>query len=382
MQSYNFPAPQKHTPAEILKKQRQAVLGELLIRTLLDTMPIWVLLLNRDRQLVMANQSMFKALNYNCDDSLVGLRPGEVLGCIYAEENPGGCGASEHCRTCGAITAFLIGQKDGVGEKECRMTVKVNNRLKSLDLCVHSAMFEIDEFIFHAFYLSDISHEKRRRILERIFFHDLLNTAGGLKGLTELLKMEVTGEQRELAETVYDVASRMINEIETQKNLLAAENGELKLDPIRIETYIIGKGIINRFSKQNLAEAKTIRLSDDYVNVDLVTDPWLLERVLSNLIKNAIEASEAGQKITLGCRTDKSGVSFSVHNEGVMDHEVQLQVFQRSFTTKGPGRGLGAYSVKLLTETYLNGAVFLDSSEEKGTTFTVTYPRDLTVSKS
>jgi signal transduction histidine kinase len=55
-----------------------------------------------------------------------------------------------------------------------------------------------------------------------------------------------------------------------------------------------------------------------------------------------------------------------------MPREVQLQLFKRSFTTKGTGRGLGTYSMKLLTERYLKGRIAFTSSETDGTTFTVT----------
>ncbi len=69
-------------------------------------------------------------------------------------------------------------------------------------------------------------------------------------------------------------------------------------------------------------------------------------------------------------------VDFWVHNDGVMPRDVQLQVFQRSFSTKGPGRGLGTYSIKLLTERYLHGRASFTSTPETGTTFSVTYPRN------
>lgn len=65
---------------------------------------------------------------------------------------------------------------------------------------------------------------------------------------------------------------------------------------------------------------------------------------------------------------------FWVHNPTVMPRKVQLQVFQRSFSTKGKGRGLGTYSVKFLSERYLQGQVFFASTPETGTTFTVHYP--------
>ena len=52
-----------------------------------------------------------------------------------------------------------------------------------------------------------------------------------------------------------------------------------------------------------------------------------------------------------------------------MPRSAQLQIFQRSFSSKGDGRGLGTYSVKLLTERYLGGSVAFDSTLEQGTTF-------------
>jgi signal transduction histidine kinase len=51
---------------------------------------------------------------------------------------------------------------------------------------------------------------------------------------------------------------------------------------------------------------------------------------------------------------------------------IQLQIFQRFFSTKGPGRGLGTYSMKLFGERYLKGKVDFSSQAPQGTTFTVT----------
>jgi signal transduction histidine kinase len=57
-----------------------------------------------------------------------------------------------------------------------------------------------------------------------------------------------------------------------------------------------------------------------------------------------------------------------------MPKEVQMQIFQRSFSTKGKGRGIGTYSIKLLTETYLGGKVSFRSEERHGTTFRIDLP--------
>ncbi len=65
-----------------------------------------------------------------------------------------------------------------------------------------------------------------------------------------------------------------------------------------------------------------------------------------------------------------------MNNPGEMPRQVQLQVFQRSFTTKGRGRGLGTYSMRLLTERYLGGRVSFASSPTEGVTFRAVYPKE------
>ena len=95
------------------------------------------------------------------------------------------------------------------------------------------------------------------------------------------------------------------------------------------------------------------------------------------MLKNALEACRSGQSVLAGCREVGGCVQFWVHNPSFIPREVQLQLFQRSFSTKGTGRGLGTYSMKLLSERYLKGQVFFTSTPEAGTTFTAAYPLEL-----
>ena len=92
------------------------------------------------------------------------------------------------------------------------------------------------------------------------------------------------------------------------------------------------------------------------------------------MIKNALESSNEGDKVTAGSRIKENEIEFYIHNNGFMPDEIQLQIFQRSFSTKGAGRGLGTYSMKLLSEKYLQGKVLFESSEGNGTTFFVRFP--------
>jgi signal transduction histidine kinase len=131
-----------------------------------------------------------------------------------------------------------------------------------------------------------------------------------------------------------------------------------------------------RTTCKNLKEAAKIKLVIDNGAVDtiFITDETLITRALVNLTKNALEASSPGQTVTLGCDAHGQSISLWCHNGGYIPRPIQLQIFHRSFSTKDKGRGLGTYSVKLLTERYLHGTVTFVSTEKSGTTFTITVP--------
>ncbi len=58
-------------------------------------------------------------------------------------------------------------------------------------------------------------------------------------------------------------------------------------------------------------------------------------------------------------------------NAGVIPSDVQMQIFQRSFSTKGKGRGIGTYSIRLLTENYLKGKASFVSNNTDDTIFSI-----------
>jgi len=92
------------------------------------------------------------------------------------------------------------------------------------------------------------------------------------------------------------------------------------------------------------------------------------------MLRNALEAAPPGGAVSLGFSQDGSSCRFWVHNPGAMPREVRPRVFRRYFSTKGRDRGLGTYSMKLLTEEYLRGEVSFTTEEQAGTCFTVTLP--------
>jgi signal transduction histidine kinase len=137
--------------------------------------------------------------------------------------------------------------------------------------------------------------------------------------------------------------------------------------------------VVAAYQNPAAAQERKITIDPGSCEVVLTTDPSLLWRVLSNMIKNALEAISTSQMVTVGCTMTANTVEFTVHNPTYMPREAQLQVFQRSFSTKGNGRGLGTYGMRMLSERYLQGEVSFTSTKEEGTTFTACYPLKLKV---
>ena len=361
-------------------RQQRAVLMEVpLLKFFMDAIPVMIMILNLNRQIVLANRHVLDSMDVDDDDLLIGQRPGEARHCIHSQASPEGCGTSEYCGTCGVGKVLADCECQGQSNRECHTTVLDQGREESLDMRIWATRFSIQEVEFFLFVSIDIGNEKRRRALERIFFHDVLNTAGGLKGFAELLKLEAKGNLADLAGIVYDASDNLVTEIQMQKELMAAEHNELVVHPRPIGAREFLETVIKRMEHNEVARDRSIRLIGCQEEIAFVNDPFLLGRVIVNLLKNALEASEPGDTVTLGCRELGEYIDFWVHEPAVMPRDVQLQVFKRSFSTKGPGRGLGTYSVKLLSERYLKGRVTFDSSPENGTTFRLRYPRQLEV---
>ncbi|MBF0544662.1 MAG: sensor histidine kinase [Candidatus Riflebacteria bacterium] len=152
------------------------------------------------------------------------------------------------------------------------------------------------------------------------------------------------------------------------------ENRELHIELTTLLAHEILKGIVEVYKNHQVAKGKEVQISKNSEELSFVSDRALLNRILGNLTKNALEAIKPGQTVTLGCRKEGEKVAFWCQNPGVMPKETQLQMFLRSFSTKGFGRGVGTYSVKLLSEKYLDGKVSFVSKEETGTVFTVLLP--------
>lgn len=369
-------APAARAGEEELAAQVARVTGSGVVGGVLGSVGGMIAVLNGQRQVLAVNHRLLEELGVGDPGGLLGLRPGEILGCVHAPRAPSGCGTGRMCASCGAAIAIVaaLGQQ-GPAERDCALTLEHGGRLLELVLRVRAAPLPVEGERFLLLFLQDTTAAARRASLERVFFHDVKNTLTGLLGMAELLALASTGEAAELANDVRDCAVRVAREVEVQR-LLAGGVGHLALRPAEVGFAPLAEGLRRAFASHPAAARRGLRLRAPTPSRTVLTDRLLVERVLENMLLNAFEATPEGGEVELGAREEGEGLAFEVWNAGALPEEARRRVFQRHFSTKaGPGRGFGTYSMKLFGETWLGGQVRFRSSAEEGTTFALVLPR-------
>jgi K+-sensing histidine kinase KdpD len=373
MEDITFFAPALRSSIEDILKESEIIASQKLFSEIFGSMAGISAILNANRQIVFANNDFLKLLGVNSIENVLGKRPGEVVSCINSAIELAGCGTSQACRYCGAVNAIMESQKtNSKTTKETRISSEIEGKKISWDLNVTSTPITMANMTFYVLSLQDISHEKKLMALERVFFHDLLNTAGGLNGLLTILKMGADPEEaKELIAKSEGASQAIIEEIILYRQLRSAENGDIQVRIERVNSVEFLTSTINRISYHEVGKGKHIVMDEDTDNTDFQTDRILLQSVIINLLLNALEASPVDGIVKIGVKFNGEKILYTVRNSGVMTHEVQMQIFQRSFSTKGRNRGIGTYSIRLMTENYLKGKVSFVSTEEDGTIFCV-----------
>jgi signal transduction histidine kinase len=335
-----------------------------------------VAVLNEHRQIIALNQPMLDALGETNAEPLLGMRPGEAVGCRYADEMEAGCGTSEYCMTCGAAIAIVasLGENRAV-QRNCAISVQRNGRPEELFFRAHAAPMPIEGQTFILLMLNDISEYQRMAAMQRVFFHDVNNTITGLLQAGELLIQTAKGGNGNLSSAIVNLTRRLHREIDLQRRLSqqTACFQEIQAELVSVE-WIIGE--LERWIEFHPSHRdQVLQVQNGAPGLLLQTDPVLLLRVLGNMLVNAFEATASCRTIRLNVTAFSGQVKFGVWNADVISPAVAIRIFQRNYSTKNePGRGLGTYTMKLISEQLLGGRVYFESSAMDGTTFFLTLP--------
>jgi PAS domain S-box-containing protein len=203
--------------------------------------------------------------------------------------------------------------------------------------------------------------------------HDIRNPLQAITGDVYLAKTELATipegeEKKNIQESLAEIEKNVdyINKIVADLQDFARP-----LKPNDEETDL--KLVINDLlSKNGLPE--NIKVSVKVETEKIVADSTFINRILYNLVNNAVQAMPKGGKLTIRTYKEANDTVISVKDTGVgIPEAVKGKLFTPMFTTKAKGQGFGLAVIKRMAEA-LGGNVSFESQEGKGTTFIVRLP--------
>ncbi len=189
-------------------------------------------------------------------------------------------------------------------------------------------------------------------------------------------ELELYGNEIGKDASIADDARLIRSEVERCSEILRQMSGRGG-EPIGEFPTSIGLKEICTQVKNGLASGKA-RLIDIQVAKDASTvlPASATRQALLALVKNALESSANGQRVTLAARCASGRISFTVQDAGSgMAPETLRRISEPFFTTKGTGRGLGlgTFLVRLFAER-MKGSLMLESEAGAGTTAILELP--------
>ncbi len=271
--------------------------------------------------------------------------------------------------------ALALGSLDFQEQQKLRDgALELNRELNNLTRQLHQANAELREL-----------NELKNRFIG-MAAHDLRKPVGVIMTYSEFLLDEagdrLDDEQRGFLRTSLAAAAGMKRLIDNFLDVSVIESGHLRLERSRTAVAEILAGVLPLV--RLVAARKKVELfteaGDD--GHPLAVDVAKLQQVLVNLAGNAIEHSQAGQRVWLAARREETGLVFSVRDEGPgiapEDQKRLFAPFVRAGTRKTAGErsvGLGLAIARLVVEAH-GGHIWVESKPDHGSTFFVTLPTE------
>ncbi|MGF1447972.1 MAG: sensor histidine kinase [Opitutales bacterium] len=349
----------------------QFLLGHPAVQQAVGENVVAALILDEALNVVAANHTLLSERGLPHLDELVSVQPGDLLGCRHADVPNHACGTSEHCAQCEVRDAVRRAFEQGAGRAVSLHEALDPKQDAPRKVTAHAFVEGGRRYVVMV--VQDLSAEVHREEMLHTFLHDLNNVVGSLRNLEQLSDL-YRHDPTALCRFVKRQALVLEEEIAAQQVIsqMADDSLEVRLQTVRLTR--LAETAIETVSAYPQAAKKSFILAPTLVDVLTRSDPVLVRRILINLLKNAVEASDRQAHIRL--RLDYAGdwVEASVHNPEPIPPEQQTGIFKRSQSNKGPARGLGCWSAKLLSESYLDGVLSFSSSVDAGTTFTLRLP--------
>ena len=344
--------------------------------TILNSFDEAVVVLNRERTVLLANGRLLQSFGREgVSENVAGLALTEVVG-----EEP-----ADACRS-------ALAQMDSTGEPVDYSHNDYCYRVQSFPVTGPDGRVITDEngqvyatvTVFRDV-TRDREIERMREDFISMLTHDLKNPLGIIQGSSTLLidgKLgQINEKQNKLLGNIVKSCSTMDRLIQDFLTLSRLEAGELKMNLAGLNINSTLKSILQMFNPRIKEKDLSLTFKTDYDNVQVSADSVQLERVITNLVDNAVKYNKQGGRIEVSCGKDESTdmvrVDVADTGKGIAEADLPyvFEKFRRASEdqyTKGSGLGL-AIARQLICA--MGGEIWVTSTPGEGSCFSFRLPK-------
>jgi signal transduction histidine kinase len=205
--------------------------------------------------------------------------------------------------------------------------------------------------------------------------HEIKNPLTPMKLCIQYLQKAIDTDAPNTKELSQKVATTLVEQIDQLAKIAGDFSQFANINNVQLSTFNVNEVLDSVIALYKHTNGVTINYLNSTTECFITADKLQLNRVFTNLIKNAIEAVEdKTAQITIKQFTINHEVIVSITDNGNgIDADMQDNIFTPNFTTKTSGTGLGLAICKGIVEN-ANGTISFITHAETGTTFTVRLP--------
>ena len=259
-----------------------------------------------------------------------------------------------------------------LNQKNEKIVIEANSREINSLIKAYNAM--VDKLEESATMLAQSEREQAWREMAKQVAHEIKNPLTPMRLTVQSFQRKFDGNDPNLKQKLDDYSKTLIQQIDTMSSVASAFSNFASMPAQQNETLNVVEVV--EFSLDIFNE-EYIHFKSDEEEIITIMDRTQLVRIITNLIKNAIQAipNEQDDKlIIVAVNKYENEVKITVKDNGIgIEQENIEHIFEPKFTTKNSGMGLGLGIIKNIIENY-KGTITFETEYRKGTTFIVSLP--------
>ena len=279
------------------------------------------------------------------------------------------------------ISVYITKSLSEIGKKikqtrldKTNTKIQIKARSKEVNILVESYNKMVEMLNDSVEKLSKSNKEQAWREMAKQVAHEIKNPLTPMRLSIQSFQRNFDKNDPKFDSRLDEFSKTLIQQIDTMSTIASAFSNFAEMPAQQGEKINIVETtkLALKIFKENY-----IVFSSEFKDLQVRIDRTQMVRIITNLIKNALEACELIKepKVQVTIEKKKKEVLISVIDNGQgISKELKNKIFEPKFTTKTSGMGLGLGMVKNLVDSY-NGRISMSSKINSGTTFSITFPQ-------